>query len=204
MQHIKINLLIVICLILILAKNSYSASVGPIYAFTRMNTPVVINLRDYVTELIKTKISSKPVNGKASLQTSDVIEYIPNHGYVGSDTALVIIQTENNITHVATAKIIVGEPLPDNIKKITLEWPPSPDEYLLSYEIFYGSSVNRILQKLPESYTEQVNLKEPFLTLEVDRDLNMKGNNQVCFQITAHNTIGESNHYEPICKNVNP
>lgn len=206
MQYAKIAFIIT-CLFFIPIKKGYSTPVGPIYAFTHMNAPVLINPHEHITKsvktkIIKTKISSNPSNGKVLLNNNNSITYVPDRGYTGTDTAIVVIEAKDNIIHVATTKITVGEPSPESKKTVTLEWPPSPDEYLLGYEIFYGPSLDRISEKLPESYTELVSLKNPFLVLDVEKQLYMEDHNQVCFQIIAHNTIGESDPYETICKDI--
>jgi hypothetical protein len=164
-----------------------------------MNASVRIDISNYIKGPINTIIASNPVNGKASLPTDNVIKYTPNRGYVGSDKALVVIETENDIIHVATAKINVGEPSSENITKITLEWEPSQDE-ALGYKVYYGPSSVNISKKLSELHTRTIDLNDPFLTLNLEKDLGMIINEMVCFQIVAFTQVGDSKPSEPLCK----
>lgn len=171
---------------------------------TEQNTPanIVILANDSGLNDIPLTLSilAPTEHGQLIVEADNSITYIPDIGFMGSDSIIYEVIDNNGDKAIANAAIEVQcSACPADIL-LTLTWNPNPDE-VLGYAVYFGPSAGNATQLVSELSLVPGLLDPlaPSVQYHLGNDLGLTQGDSVCFRLKAYNTAGYSDYSAAAC-----
>lgn len=168
---------------------------------TAVNIDILANDKELIDLPIDVSILSHPENGQINVEPDNTITYIPNNGFLGTDSLLYEITDIDGDKSIASISIeVICNDCPEVL--ITLSWDPNPDD-ILGYAVYYGpteDSANQLASVLPIT-SGQYNPAAPSIQYALVDDLYVMLNQDdtICFRLKAYNGTGFSEFSKSAC-----
>ncbi len=128
------------------------------------------------------------------------IRYTPSENFVGSDNFTYKITDADGDIATATVSIEVTCAGCATDVTLSLNWDANPaEENILGYKLYFGDSESTINTLFKSLTASDIDLSAPSLDVNAGTELLLETEDNICFQVSAFNSAGESVRSDPIC-----